>query len=86
MFCIFVGGWAPTFILLIIECYMPVNGIVASCLTVLCELALLFDIIVLFLYNRELRKYLKNTCRRFFPTLKLPNKFLMKFLFVKRKI
>jgi hypothetical protein len=59
MFCIFVGGWAPIYILSIFFYYMPVNAIVDLCVTIWCELALLFDIIDLFLYNHELRMYLK---------------------------
>jgi hypothetical protein len=66
MFCIFVGGWTPIFILPIIHHYMPISTIVHGCLTIWCELALLSDVIDLFLYNHELRKYLKSVYRRRF--------------------
>jgi hypothetical protein len=64
MFCIFIGGWSPTFLVPIIASYMSVNMIVVSSFTILCELGLLLDMIDLFLYNHEVRKYLKSTCLR----------------------
>jgi len=66
MFCIFAGGWAPVYIIPIIEYYAPVNSIASSISTIWCELAALFDMFDLFLYNHELRKYLKDLCLRCF--------------------
>jgi len=66
MFCIFVGGWTPVYIIPVIEYYTPVNSIASSSSTIWCELSVLFDIIDLFLYNHELRKYLKDICLRCF--------------------
>ncbi|CAF1432701.1 unnamed protein product [Adineta steineri] len=66
MFCVFVGGWAPVFIIPIISHYIPIRPIVSSSITVICEVALLIDIIDLFLYNHELTKYLKYLCVQFF--------------------
>lgn len=62
MFCVFVGGWSPTFIIPIIDYYTPVDPIIDSSLSMLCELSLLFNTIDLFLYNHEIRKYLKDLC------------------------
>ena len=64
MFCIFVGGWAPTFIAPIIGYYTSIHEVVYLSLTIWCELALLFDMIDLFLYNHEVRKYLQDLCIR----------------------
>lgn len=58
MFCIFVGGWAPVFLLPIINDYVFVNAIVDSSFTIFCEVAAFIDMIDLFLYNHEVRKYL----------------------------
>ncbi len=66
MFCIFVGGWAPVYIIPIITDYMPVKTTVSSIFTIWCELALLLDMIDLFLYNHELRNHLKDICLRLF--------------------
>ncbi|UJR21693.1 hypothetical protein I4U23_024770 [Adineta vaga] len=63
MFCIFVGGWAPVFIIPIIEHYTPVDQVINSISTILCELASLIDIVDLFLYNHQLRKYFKDLLR-----------------------
>ncbi|CAF3703004.1 unnamed protein product [Adineta steineri] len=60
MFCVFIGGWAPVFILSIISHYILIRPIVSSSISVICEVALFIDIIDLFLYNHELTKYLKD--------------------------
>jgi len=64
MFCIFVAGWAPTFIIPILRYYTSIDTIIISSSVVWCELALLIDMIDLFLYNHEVRKYLKDICLR----------------------
>jgi hypothetical protein len=66
MFCIFVRGWAPVYIIPIISDYIPVKKTISEIFTVWCELALLLDMIDLFLYNHELRNYLKDICFRLF--------------------
>ncbi|CAF2132570.1 unnamed protein product [Rotaria magnacalcarata] len=65
MFCIFVGGWTPIYIMAIINFYSVINTIISSSLTILCELASFINIIDLFLYNRQLRKYFKLSCVKF---------------------
>ena len=62
MFCIFVGGWTPIFLLPIIDYYTPVSGIINGCLVIWCELALLINVIDLFLYNHEVRRYINGFC------------------------
>jgi hypothetical protein len=66
MFCIFVRGWAPVYIIPIISDYIPVKKTISEIFTVWCELALLLDMIDLFLYNHELRNYLEDICFRLF--------------------
>jgi hypothetical protein len=66
MFCIFVGGWAPLYTVLAIQNQFLVNPILLACLTIWCQLALLCDIIDLYLYNHELRKYLTTIVLRCF--------------------
>jgi hypothetical protein len=57
MFCVFVGGWGPVYMYSLISPETP-NIIVNLTFIILAELAILFDIINLFLYNHELRRYL----------------------------
>jgi hypothetical protein len=57
MFCVLVGGQAPSSIARIIQRYSPVSGLVMWILLVWYELALLLNMIDLFLYNREVRQY-----------------------------
>jgi hypothetical protein len=60
MFSIFVGGWSPIYIHTMIIPGTSLVLLVPSLLTLLAKLSLLFDIINLFIYNHELRKYLQN--------------------------
>ena len=57
MFCVLVGGQAPSSIARIIQCFTPVDPLVIWILLVWYELALLLNMIDLFLYNREVRQY-----------------------------
>jgi hypothetical protein len=59
MFCIFVGGWTPNCLSAIIAYHAYINMLAYFSFSILCELALLCDIIDLFLYNHEFRNYLK---------------------------
>ncbi len=58
MFSIFAGGWSPIFIYAIFVPDISFTSLIASLLFLLAEVFLLFDIIDLFLYNHELRRYL----------------------------
>jgi hypothetical protein len=58
MFCIFVGGWSPIYIYAILVSDVLFTSLIVSLLFLLAEVFLLFDIIDLFLYNHELRRYL----------------------------
>ncbi len=66
MLCIFVGGWTPLYVLFAIQNQFLINPIVNACFTIWCQLALLCDIIDLYLYNHEIRNYLKTTFLRCF--------------------
>lgn len=62
MFCIFVGGWAPSYLLPIVSSYTEVSPILSSAFSLGCELALLLDMIDLHLYNHQMRNYLQDLC------------------------
>ena len=66
MLSIFLGGWAPLYVLLAIENQFSINPILLACLTIWCQLALLCDIFDLYLYNHEVRNYLKIIILRCF--------------------
>ncbi|CAF1541032.1 unnamed protein product [Rotaria sp. Silwood1] len=69
MFCIFVAGWAPTCILPIMNYFIYINYLSYAISTIWCELALLINIIDLFLYNYKIRKYLRSICLRCFTKI-----------------
>jgi hypothetical protein len=60
MITVFVGGWAPLFLLLGIQSQFTIDPTLSACFTIWCELALLFNILDLYLYNHEVRNYLKG--------------------------
>ena len=62
LFCVFTVGWGPSMIADIVSYNTPVNPILYECATINFQLALLGDIIDLFLYNHEVRKYLTGLC------------------------
>jgi ABC-type polysaccharide/polyol phosphate export permease len=65
MFCIFVGGWSPIYIYAIIVSPVDFTSTTVSILVLLAELCLSSDIINLFLYNHELRRYFHDKiCKR----------------------
>ncbi|CAF3228457.1 unnamed protein product [Rotaria socialis] len=64
MFCIFLGGWTPLFIIPIVHHFTPVSNILYALSALWCELALLINMIDLFLYNHKVRKYLISICLR----------------------
>jgi hypothetical protein len=57
MLCIFVGGWAPSYVYSFVA-KTTFNNTVFLILIVLAELSITVDIINLFLYNHDLRRYL----------------------------
>lgn len=63
MFCTFLIGWGPFYILMIISHYKDISGILAGCFGLWAEFSLNCVIISLFFYNKELRKYLGNYIR-----------------------
>jgi hypothetical protein len=60
MITVFVGGWAPLYTLLAIQDQFTIDPVLSSSFTILCQAALLCDIIDLYLYNHELRAYFKD--------------------------
>ena len=60
--CVYMLGWGPSMIVDIVIYHSGGSGLVYDCVTVNFQLALLVDIIDLFLYNREVRKYLTGLC------------------------
>jgi len=64
MFFVFIVGWVPIYIALVIQIQTPVSTLILRILSLLAEISLLCDMIDLFLYSHELRRYLQ---RRFLP-------------------
>jgi hypothetical protein len=60
MFCIFMGGWSPIFIITIAQPQLLFTSVTISLLILLAELSLFIDIVNLYVYNHELRRYLKG--------------------------
>ncbi len=60
MFCIFIGGWGPIYVVITIANYISISLVVIRTLSLLSETSLLCIVVELFVYNRKLRKYLKN--------------------------
>jgi hypothetical protein len=58
MFSIFVGGWSPVYIYSLVRSTLSAS--VYFSLMILAEVSLLLDIIDLFIYNHELRKYFQD--------------------------
>lgn len=59
MFCIFVGGWSPHFIHMITSPTLEFRTTIFDLFLFIAEFSLSFNILNLFLYNHELRKYLR---------------------------
>lgn len=64
MITVFVGGWAPLYLLLGMQSQFTIDPTLSACFTIWCELALLFNILDLYLYNHEVRNYLKSLLLR----------------------
>ena len=62
MFLVFILGWTPSVMLYIVEYFTSVSSALDAIFFVMFQLALLADIIDLFLYNHEVRKYLIGLC------------------------
>ena len=65
MFSVSVGGQTPLSIISIVTTYTSVSPLVNEIAVLWYELALLVNMIDLFLYNHEVRKYLAGFCFRF---------------------
>ncbi|CAF0959352.1 unnamed protein product [Adineta ricciae] len=73
MFCIFVGGWMPIYVMTVVMAYTYVDLIVMRILSISAELCLLCDIVDLFVYNRE-RHHLNKRQKHFFVLCKYSGK------------
>ena len=62
MFSIFICGWAPWLIVYIVEYFTSISDLLDAISFVSNQLALLLDVIDLFLYNHAVRKYLIGLC------------------------
>jgi hypothetical protein len=66
MLCIFVCGYGPIHIAAIIINYISASVMVMRVLSFIAELSLLFNIISMFVYNHQLRDYLKHSMLKCF--------------------
>ncbi len=66
MFSMFVGGWTPVYLTVLIFYFDAYNLMIFYLATVLAELCLLCITMNLFVCNHELREYSKNKIRQFF--------------------
>ena len=64
MFCVSVGGQAPAAIISIVMTYTSVNPFLSEIAVIWYVVALLVNMIDLFLYNHEVRRYLAGFCFR----------------------
>ena len=64
MFGVLLGGFLPSLILRIVRYYALINFRFARAFAIWAQVALLLDMIDLFLYNHGVRKYLIALCRR----------------------
>ena len=62
VFVIIIIGWVPGIIIYIVEYYRGVDSLVNHAFEASFRLALLANIIDLFLYNHKVRKYLTDRC------------------------
>lgn len=60
MFTMFALGWTPIFTLVAIDYHNTVNQLVYTALQILTVVASVSCMLDLFLYNHELRKYIKD--------------------------
>ena len=60
MFCIFIGGWAPVYISILLSFYITIQLRVFYILSTWCELTILIAMIDLYSYNHELRNFLED--------------------------
>ncbi len=65
MFSMFVGGWTPVYLTVLILHFMPFNFMAFHLTAILGELCTLCIIMNLFLCNHELREYFRNKIRQF---------------------
>jgi len=66
MFSMFVGGWTPVYLTVLILYFIPFNLMAFQLTTVVAELCLLFITMNLFVCNHELREYSRNKIRQVF--------------------
>lgn len=65
MFCLFVGGWSPVCIHSIVTAVLDYYDTTLSILALIAELSLLCCVVNLYVYNHDLRLYLKNQLVKF---------------------
>ena len=65
MFSVFIGGWSPLHLVLIITQFIYVDPLIFRLVVVFGELSILCIIINLLKYNRELKQYFVNKFRQY---------------------
>ena len=57
MLCIFVGGWSPIYLYTLINLSLNFDSALTSGFILLAKFSIVADLVNLFLYNHELRRY-----------------------------
>ena len=60
MLAVFVGGWGPVYITLVLMSYLPIDPRLLKSFALLADISLIFDIIDLFFYSQKMRRYLQR--------------------------
>jgi hypothetical protein len=66
MFSMFVGGWTPVYLTVLIFYFIPFNLMAFQLTTLFAELCVLCITMNLFVCNHELREYSRNKIRQLF--------------------
>jgi len=66
MFFTFIGGWSPTYAIVIVSEYVQLNEWIRPSLIIFSELCILGIVIHLFINNHEIKNYFFNKIRQVF--------------------
>ena len=64
VFCTFVIGWGPIYLLVFLSGYFYINPLVLPCIVIIAPMGLWSGLINLFVHHREVREYLREKIGR----------------------